>query len=148
MREIKFRVWDKGNKEDKRLPGMLKVNSIFFGKDIRCICESQERIGIGTILECAESIIALSNPPLMQFTGLKDKNGKEIYEGDIVKYNVWTNSHKNKEEKVIIVDYCLRHAGWKPMIYDTRVEDDEYYNYEIEDIEVIGNMFDNPELLK
>ena len=135
MREIKFRVWDKEKK--RMLQGLSNLVIMLdghlnwdFGGELKWISDLEN---------CYE---------LMQFTGLKDKNGKEIYEGDIVKYNVWTNSHKNKEEKVIIVDYCLRHAGWKPMIYDTRVEDDEYYNYEIEDIEVIGNMFDNPELLK
>jgi len=143
MREIKFRVWDKGNKEDKRLPGMLKVNSIFFGKDIRCICESQERIGIGTILECAKSIIALSNPPLMQFTGLKDKNGKDIYEGDIVQESTWTDNGVEKP--------CLYEIYWKDdggRWAFRSLQNVLFSSFKSNECSVVGNIFENPELLK
>lgn len=74
-----------------------------------------------------------------QYTGLDDKNGKEIYEGDIVKYR---DSRGQHIEKVIFDKGCF-YAGmhWgsstrvAPKLINTRIT------------EVIGNMYDNPELL-
>lgn len=74
-----------------------------------------------------------------QFTGLHDKNGKEIYEGDIVKYRDSTGQHI---EKVIFDKGCFYagvHYGSStrvaPKLINTRIT------------EIIGNIYDNPELL-
>ena len=100
MREIKFRAWDT---QEKRMiyPKTGAVNNL----------ESWE------ILQLFDTV--------MQYTGLKDKNGKEIYEGDIVR----------------IAGYGLYEVGY-PFItlFQSHFEND------VE--EIIGNIYENPELLK
>ena len=69
-----------------------------------------------------------------QFTGLHDKNGKEIYEGDIVRYDMGGECE---------VSYCIGggFAGFdlSPAFHN---------GHQLKDVEVIGNIHDNPELLK
>jgi len=79
------------------------------------------------------------NYPLMQFTGLQDKNGKEIYEGDILKskYHTWI---------VLGLDFC---EGFYGFTLKTTVMDKIYLadNSFQTSSEVIGNIYQNPELL-
>ena len=76
---------------------------------------------------------------LMQYTGLHDKNGKEIYGDDII---------KDPEGALFIVTWDYHNPGF----FLKSTEDDEY-NVEMiyilnNDVEVIGNIYENPELLK
>ena len=70
----------------------------------------------------------------LQFTGLKDKNDKEIYEGDILQWSDLTNIKNRWEVK-------FTNSGWNPFIDDMTT--DKPFRYEI-----IGNIYENQKLLK
>lgn len=76
------------------------------------------------------------NFPLMQFTGLKDKNGKEIYEGDIIKF-----SHFEERKNGVVIyqvdSYRLSVGSW---LCDFGATD------AIDGLEIIGNIYENPNL--
>lgn len=69
---------------------------------------------------------------ICQFTGLKDKNGKEIFEGDII-----LEHHSGIKYKIFYEDGCFGNST-------TQLCNDSINEYEIE---VIGNIHENPELL-
>lgn len=90
----------------------------------------------------------ITNPVLMQYTGLKDKNGKEIYEGDIVR-------DSRIEESEAVIEYCQPIAAFvaRPIIkapYDVYQlnEGNTMGSLKLSYTEVIGNIYENPDLLK
>jgi len=78
---------------------------------------------------------------IMQFTGLKDKHGKDIYCGDIC-------SMSKKIDMKIIVDYKDAGFGWSDKYNNLAFRGHGYLTKILKDIEVIGNKFDNPEILE
>jgi len=125
MREIKFRAWDKTQKS--------MTTDITF----KFIKEAFDKYMLN---EGLKAIIKEEVLELMQYTGLKDKNGKEIYEGDIVK----VCNHLREEPKELIREVFFQDGFFG--IIDEYDKEDWLCAWDIK--EVIGNKFENPELLE
>lgn len=122
MKEYKFRAWDSLAEKMYSWTELLNQNL----KNIFTIPE-----------QCGYH--------LMQYTGLKDKNGKEIYEGDIIFIKGETKllDIKGKVEySNTFAQFIITNTG--SIVNETEPLGD----YEEENIEVIGNIYDNPELLE
>ena len=128
MKEIKFRAWDELNNKMKYL--------ILLGLHWECSDEL-------TVYGVSNKYGNVSHTaPVMQFTGLKDKNGKEIYEEDIVKCFI---SGINKE-RVGVVKYWECTAAFAV----TAMNGEAWHTIEFDlsnTPEIIGNIYENPELL-
>ena len=88
---------------------------------------------------------------ICQCTGLKDKNGKLIWENDILHngnyFVVKWNAHCARFDIVLNNLHNIPIGKWEPMSCDWKTNDFKEYRKDV-DYEVIGNMIDNPELLK
>lgn len=118
MREIKFRCWSEKDK------AMYPCSSPWMG-NVMALVEGGDSFVFEGFCE--------NNVKVMQFTGLKDKNGKEIYEGDIVAFD---NTKMTTEWWGKKARFIFYQKGWQ-----------ETHDVNSEAL-VIGNIWENPELLK
>jgi uncharacterized phage protein (TIGR01671 family) len=120
MKEYKFRSWDKLSME------YFDFEDMFY--------------------EAANKITGsdYSDAKIMQYINIKDKNDKEIYEGDIVSYSYQFS--KDADSDIIfkkeVVEWDEMYCGFHPFIYI------ETFYIKTNDLKVIGNIYENPKLLE
>ena len=120
-REIKFRAWIENEKNQK---GSSIMEYFIFNP--------KTKLDDYLLFHGAISL----EMPIMQFTGLKDKNGKEIYEGDILEHNLWGKT------QIIWEMGMFRGTETKSGI-DVTLADQQ-----LKRCRVIGNIYENKDLLK
>ena len=124
MREIKFRAWVK---EKKAIFEVILID--YVTKKVTYLLER-----VRHLLSIRDA--KFNDVELMQYTGLKDKNEKEIYEGDIF--------HIGSKKILYVVEWIdcglkgrqIKNKSWIGL------------DYWKDDIEVIGNIYENPEVIK
>ena len=124
MRKIEFRAYSKRTKK------MYNVLAIFFYQNV---VKLSKTCGSGiSFLEQLDDVV------LMQYTGIKDKDGVQIFEGDIYRYEYYTGDG---------VEYRNSVVKWESteIAYEGVFHGYELNNYEIE---VIGNIYQNKDLLE
>lgn len=161
-RPIMFRAWDNERKQMYRVED-LKFKTMPFGGDIDFPEVKVEWFEDGEnrpfwIFD------SKSRVELMQYTGLKDKNGKEIWEGDVVvlpdseitPITDWGQGPEEDMNHLSPVEFKDGCFGLN-VLEDSRTFCKEFWSfdsifngegYKLEDLEIIGNIYENPELIK
>ena len=127
MRQIKFRAW------------RIQAKEMYSVTDDLCLIDGK----VGWLQDGWDLVDELDDP-VMQYTGVNDMNGKEIYEGDIL------HGVKNKAKYVVKFgeySYVEWHCGFY-LDRDNNGKLNEGMGHTNENLEVIGNIYENPELLK
>ncbi len=131
MREIEFR----GKSIMEGTEGRwLYSFGIKYGDDVELLyCDE----------ETSDTWYYVNKETIGQYTGLKDKNGKKIFEGDIVKFR-FKKDRAECPDLIGYIEYQSTFTGFRIMSYKGSFKIDALETI----IEVVGNIYDNPELLK
>ena len=129
MREIKFRAWD-----GRKMYYLDLYQTPSYDEPVDIVFRDREYEEQGWI----DSHLTEVTSFLMQYTGLEDKNGKEIYEGDILDFVHLCG--------VRPAPIFWRNGGFWVAVNDPGYED-RWIVPDPEECEVIGNIYENPELL-
>lgn len=155
MREIKFRTWDKTNKvmidENTSTKELIKMQmSLNLNNPMRLFYFEDEWYPVmeATILFDALSTLKQDYEDkieIMQYTNIKDKNGKEIYEGDILKVdNYIMYGEGSKEYQEVGFEY----GSFMTARYGGKAFNTYLWIIVSDGCEVVGNIYENPELLE
>lgn len=140
MREIKFRAWEISTKRMHTVEYLNLVGGI----GIIDVDKDEEGDWVQV-----QRLIDMGDLVLMQYTGLKDKNGKEIYEGDIVQngngvyLKIYWNDGLCQFRQRVCSKENVEKQGYK-WSKENPTDMDLQFNMK----EIIGNIYENPELLK
>lgn len=148
MRELKFRAWDKDNKEMVYAGRPFSDPELWYLSDVNG--DSYElKLTIGNHGDYSRKV----DFELMQFTGLKDKNGKECYEFDIVQFTPpKRKSGFTKKPTPMVVIWHEKKARFTLLIGKGKTGELNYMNLAVAladpNHEIVGNRYENPELMK
>jgi uncharacterized phage protein (TIGR01671 family) len=153
MREFKFRAWSGSH-------------GLMFDADNEdsYISVSAEGLTLNTLeetwcsgsgeWESSEGYVEQDEAVIMQFTGLQDKNGVDIYEGDVIKTYHFTSRVNGKFEYINhIVKWSEKFHGWFLLNCESMDENDGSIQFFVhlranKDFEITGNIHSNPQLLE
>ncbi|MED0680351.1 YopX family protein [Aneurinibacillus thermoaerophilus] len=138
MHELKFRFWDEVNKrfwcggQEGESIGKETFQTYFKDGALKAVMYQPVSYGFKDVDDYEERELKQS-----QYTGRKDKNGREMYEGDIV-------NNEDNETAVIVYDsgsFILQYP-------DSPLDFDSLFDFQDKELEIIGNIYENPELLE
>jgi uncharacterized phage protein (TIGR01671 family) len=154
-REIKFRVWDTWR--NKMICDGATQDGTILLINFKGEVEGYDDEDGGKSGLWEHSIDVRGHfTPIMQFTGVKGRNGIDIYEGDIIKYRYDTTNFYFRGEiiftkQIIRIGYEGDEVLFIGFVFRGKEKNGDYWYAKfpnVKDIEVIGNIYENPELLK
>ena len=140
QRTIKFRAWIKENYYDDKPYMLHQVNAVEPNGDIQINSVLHETKGL---YDCHSA----NEIELMQYTGLKDSHGNEVYEGDIIEavFELLDDELKTVMDAGVVV---FKDYGFQVQTFEDHYEPLHEWAQLSEELKVIGNRFENPELLE
>lgn len=133
MREIRFRAWDKQKNKMRDVWDVSMQHAVDGSFTISCPGKAYQDFESGEY-DCDIDVLGSHAFELMQFIGLKDKNEKKIYEGDILKF-----VYGQLSEVIFYGARFVLDDKKRPTVFDYITSPNLY--------EIIGNIYENPELL-